>query len=64
MMGFIIFYWVFSSLVTFAIMRNDDCSWLISIFGGMVIGAVAFPIILGISIGKILNLINKLENKL
>ena len=53
MWGFIIFYWAFSSLVTFAMMRSDDCSWFDSIFGGVIVGVIFFPITLGVALGKI-----------
>lgn len=58
MWGFIIFYWAFSSIVTFAMMRTDDCSWFESIFGGVLAGVVFFPLTLGVAFGKILKLKN------
>lgn len=53
MWEFMIFYWAFSSLATFAMMRSDDCTWLDSIFGGILAGVVFFPIALGVAIAKI-----------
>ena len=38
MLGFLIFYWIFSAIVTAMIMKSDDCSWFLAIFGGVVIG--------------------------
>lgn len=56
MVGFLIFYWIFSAIVTAMIMKSDDCSWFWAIFGGAVIGMIFFPIAFGRAISNILDI--------
>jgi hypothetical protein len=56
MLGFLIFYWIFSAIVTAMIMKSDDCSWFWAIFGGVVIGMFFFPIAFGRAISNILDI--------
>lgn len=58
MLGFLIFYWIFSAIVTVTIMKSDDCSWFLAIFGGVVIGMIFFPIALGRVMANILDIEN------
>lgn len=56
MLGFLIFYWIFSAIVTAMIMKSDNCSWGLVIFGCVVIGGIAFPIALGRAISNMLDI--------
>lgn len=56
MVGFLIFYWIFSAIVTAMIMKSDDCSWFWAIVGGVVIGSIFFPIALGRAIANLLDI--------
>jgi hypothetical protein len=56
MVGFLIFYWIFSAIVTAMIMKSDNCSWFWAIVGGVVIGGFFFPIAFGRAISNILDI--------
>ena len=56
MVGFLIFYWIFSAIVTAMIMKSYNCSWGLAIFGSVVIGGFFFPIAFGRAISNMLDI--------
>lgn len=55
MLGFLIFYIIFSGFVTISFYFKDDVIWFWAIILGAISGSILFPIILGCALYKIIN---------
>ena len=55
MLGFLVFYIIFSGLVTISFYFEDDVKWYWAIIFGFISGSIFFPIILGSALYKIID---------
>lgn len=55
MLGFLVFYIIFSGLVTISFYLEDDVKWYWAIPFGAISGSIFFPIILGNVLYKIID---------
>lgn len=54
MLEFIVFYIIFSGIVTISFYLEDDVKWYWAILFGAISGSIFFPIILGNALYKIM----------
>ena len=55
MLGFLVFYIIFSGFVTISFYFEDNVKWYWAIIFGFISGSIFFPIILGSALYKIID---------
>ena len=55
MLKFVVFYIIFSGIVTISFYAEDDVKWYWAILFGTISGCIFFPIILGSALCKIIS---------